>query len=80
MFEIHTGAFLSNRRYQLKMKETFDKKKVGHKDVDKFQTGELVWFNIQRRMPDMKYNKAKWIGPCKVVSVLDRVCSSCCMK
>ena len=23
-------------------------------------------------MPDMKYNKAKWIGPCKVVLVLDR--------
>ena len=42
MFEIHTGAFLSNRRYQLKMKETFDKKKVGRKDVDEFQTGELV--------------------------------------
>ena len=30
VFEIHTGAFLSNRRYQLKMKETFDKKKEGH--------------------------------------------------
>lgn len=71
MFEIHTGAFLSNRRYQLKMKETFDKKKVGRKDVDKFQTGELVWFNVQRWMPDMKYNKSKWIGPCKVFSVLD---------
>ena len=71
MFEIHTGAFLSNRRYQLKMKETFDKKKVGRKDVDEFQTGELVWFNVRRRMPDMKYNKAKWIGPCKVVSVSD---------
>ena len=26
---------------------------------------------VQRQMPDMKYNKAKWIGPCKVVSVLD---------
>ena len=61
--------FLLNRRYQLKMKETFDKKKVGRKDVDEFQTGELVWFNVRRRMPDMKYNKAKWIGPCKVVSV-----------
>ena len=72
MFEIHTGAFLSNRRYQLKMKETFDKKKVGRKDVDEFQTGELLWFNLQRRMPDMKYNKAKWIGPCKVVSVSDK--------
>lgn len=71
MFEIHTGAYLSNRRYQLKMKETFDKKKVGRKDVDKFQTGELVWFNKQRRMPDMEYNKAKRIGPCKVVSVSD---------
>ena len=69
MFEIHTGAFLSNRHYQLKMKETFNKKKVGHKDVDKFQTGELVWFNVQRRSPDMKYNKAKWVGPCKVVSM-----------
>ena len=40
--------------------------------MDEFQTGELVWFNVQRRMPDMKYNKAKWIGPCKVVLVLDR--------
>ena len=20
-------------------------------------------------MPDMKYNKAKWVGPCKVVSM-----------
>ena len=69
MFEIHTGAFLSNKRIQLKMKETFNKKKVGRKDVDKFQTWELVWFNVQRQMPDMKYNKAKWIGPCKVVSV-----------
>ena len=55
----------------MKMKETFDKKKVGCKEVDEFQTGELVWFNVQRWMPDMKYNKAKWIGPCKVVSVLD---------
>ena len=55
----------------MKMKETFDNKKVGCKEVDEFQTGELVWFNVQRRMPDIKYNKAKWIGPCKVVSVLD---------
>ena len=55
----------------MKMNETFNKKKVGCKEVDKFQIGELVWFNVQRRMPDMKYNKAKWIGPCKVVSVLD---------
>ena len=39
MFEIHKGAFLSNRRYQLKMKETFDKNKVGCKDVDKFHIG-----------------------------------------
>ena len=51
------------------MKENFAKKKVGCKDVDKFQTGELKWFKIQRRLPDMKYNKAKWVGPCKVVSV-----------
>ena len=46
MFELHQGAFLSNRHYQMKMKETFDKKKVGHKKVYKFQTGELVWFNV----------------------------------
>ena len=45
--------------YQMKTKETFDKKKVGCKKVDKFQTGELMWFNVKRRMPDMKYNKAK---------------------
>ena len=57
----------------MKMKETFDKKKVGRKEVDRFQIGELVWLEVQRRMPDMKYNKAKWIGPCKVVSVLDGV-------
>ena len=72
MFELHQGAFLSNRRYQMKTKETFDKKKAGCKEVYKFQTGELVWFNVQRRMPDIKYNKAKWIGPCKVVSMSDK--------
>ena len=71
MSEPHQGAFVLNRRYHIKMKETFNNKKVGCKEVYKFQTGELVWFNAQRRMPDMKYNKAKWIGPCKVVSVLD---------
>ena len=38
--------------------KTFDKKKVGRKEVDKFKTGELVWFNVQRLMPDIKYNKA----------------------
>ena len=41
------------------MKDIFVKKKVGRKEVYKFQTGELVWFNVKRRMPDMKYNKAK---------------------
>ena len=46
----------------MKMKETFNKKKVGRKEVDKFQIGELMWFNVQRGMPDMKLNKAKWIG------------------
>ena len=56
----------------MKMKETFDKKIVGCKEVDEFQIGELVWFNVQIWMPDMKYNKAKWIDPCKVVSVSDR--------
>ena len=54
MFELHQGAFLSNRRYQMKMKETFDKKKVGCKEVDKFEIGELVWFKVQRWTPDMK--------------------------
>ena len=53
MFELHEGAFLSNRSYQTKMKETFDKKKVGRKEVDESQIGELVWFNVQRRMPDI---------------------------
>ena len=38
----------------------------------KFHTKELVWFNIQRQMPKMRYKKAKWIGPCKVVLVSDR--------
>ena len=47
------------------MKDTFDKKKVGCKDVDKFHIGELVWFNVQRQLPDMKYNKVKYVGPCK---------------
>ena len=69
MFEIHQGAFLSNRRCQVNMKDTFEKKKVGCKDVKKFQIEELKWFNLQRRTPDMKYNKAKWVGPCKVILV-----------
>ena len=50
------------------MKETFDRRKA-HKEIVEFQIGELVWFNIQRRIPDMKYNKAKWVGPCKIVSI-----------
>ena len=55
IFEIHQGAFLSNRRYQVKMKDTFNKKKVGCRDVNKFHTGELVWFNVQRWMPNIRY-------------------------
>ena len=47
MFEIHKGAFLSNRRLQIKMKETFDKKKSELKEVTEFQMGELMWFNLQ---------------------------------
>ena len=47
MFEIHKGALLLNRRYQLKMKVTFIKKKVERKDVDKFQTGELMWLTYK---------------------------------
>ena len=62
------------------MKDTFDKNKVGCKDVKEFQIGELVWFNVQRRLPDMKYNKAKWVGPCKEVSMSRGDCSSCHMK
>ena len=46
-----------------KTKDTFDKKKVDCKGVDKFQIGEIVWFNIQRQMQDMNYTKAKWIRP-----------------
>ena len=51
------------------MKKTFDLKKVGKKEVTKFQIGEFVWQNVQRWIPDMKYNKAKWVGPCKIVSM-----------
>ena len=69
MFEIHKGAFFSNCKYQLKMKKTFDLKKVGKKEVTKSQIGELVWLNVQRQIPDIKYNKAKWVGPCKIVSM-----------
>ena len=52
----------------MKMKETLDRCKV-HKEIVEFQIGELVWFNIQRQIPDLKYNKAKWVGPCKIVSI-----------
>ena len=72
IFELHKRAFFRDRKYQMKMKETFDRRKV-HKEIDKFQIGELVWFNIQRQIPDMKYNKAKWIGHRKVGSVLHMV-------
>ena len=57
MLEIHQEAFFSNRRYQLKMKDTFEKKKVGHKDVSKFHSGELVWLYVQRWAPDMKLTR-----------------------
>ena len=60
----------------MKMKETFDKKKVGCKEVNKFHTGPTCVVYRTKRMPDMKINKAKWIGPCKVVSVLDGICLS----
>ena len=49
MFEIHQGAFFSNIRYQIKMKETFDKKKVGCKDVDKFQIKRLCGLTFKDR-------------------------------
>ena len=45
------------------MKKTFNSKKVGKKEVTKFQIGELVWLNVQRLIPDMNYNKPKWVGP-----------------
>ena len=41
MFELHKRAFFSNRKYQMKMKETFDRRKV-HKEIVEFQIGELV--------------------------------------
>ena len=41
-------------------------------EVTEFQIGDLVWFFVKKRMPDMKCNKVKYIGPCSVVSVLDR--------
>ena len=63
MFKFHQGAFLPNRRYQVKMKDSFEMKKVGCKDVNMFQIGELMWSNAQRRTSDMKYNKVKWVGP-----------------
>ena len=69
MFEVHKGAFFSNHKYQLKMKKTFDLRKVGKNEVTKFQVRELVCLDLQRRIPDMKYNKAKWVGPCKIVSM-----------
>ena len=59
MFELHKGAFFSNRKYQLKMNKTFDLKKVGKKEVIKFQVRELIWLNVQRQIPGMKYNKVK---------------------
>ena len=55
-FKIHQG-FSFKRRYQVKMKDTFDKKKVGCKDANKFHIGELVWFNKKRRMPDMNMTR-----------------------
>ena len=68
MFEIHKRVFFSNRKYQMKMKETFDRHKV-HKEIVEFQIGKLVWFDIQRQIPDMKFSKAKWVGPCNIVSI-----------
>ena len=46
MYEINKEAFFSNCKYQLKMKKTFDSKKVGKKEVTKFQIGEFVWLNV----------------------------------
>ena len=28
-----------------------------------------MWFNVQRWLQNIKYNKANWVGPCKVASV-----------
>ena len=68
MFELHKRVFFRNRKYQLKMKETFNRRKV-HKEIIEFQIGGLVWLNILRQIPDMKFNKAKWVGPCKISSI-----------
>ena len=42
MFKIHKRAFFSNHKYQLKRKKTSNLKKVGKKEVAKFQIRELV--------------------------------------
>ena len=77
MFKNHKGAFFSNHKFQLKMKKTFDLKKVGKKEVTKFQVGELLWLYVQRRIPDMKYNKAKGSNHSRLFLCQGGVCLSC---
>ena len=72
MSEIYKGVLFNSRKYQLKMKKTFYSKKVGKTEVNKFQIGELVWLKVQSWILDMKKNKGKWVGPCKIVSMSRR--------
>ena len=58
MFKIHKGAFFFNCKTHLKMKETSNIKRVVCKEVYKFMVYELVWFNVQIQITDMKYNMA----------------------
>ena len=59
------------------MKKTFDLKKVSKREVTKKQIGELVWLSVQRLIPDMKYNKAKWVDHARLFLYQGGVCLSC---
>ena len=69
-------SFLHICRYQLKTKETFDTKKVGYKEVSNFMVDRLVGSKMQRQIPEMRCNKAKWVCLCKIRSVSQGVLSS----
>lgn len=28
-----------------------------------------MWFNLQRQIHDLNYNKARWVGPCSMSSL-----------
>ena len=68
MFELHKRAFFSNRKYQMKMKETFNRRKV-HKEIVEFQIGIFCVVQYTKKNPWYEINKAKWVGPCKIVLI-----------